>query len=53
VKPYQGYVYAYPHKTAYRPLHPSPSLRDVWAGESLDALFLYRHIPFCEMRCGF
>ncbi|MEU5990311.1 STM4012 family radical SAM protein [Spirillospora sp. NPDC047418] len=53
MKPYQGYVYAYPHKTAYRPLHPSPPLRDVWAGESLDALFLYLHIPFCEMRCGF
>jgi oxygen-independent coproporphyrinogen-3 oxidase len=53
VKPYQGYVYAYPHKTAYRPLDPAPSLRDVWAGESLDSLFLYLHVPFCEMRCGF
>ncbi|WP_433226671.1 STM4012 family radical SAM protein [Actinomadura formosensis] len=53
MKPYQGYVYAYPHKTAYRPLHPSPALRDVWAGESLHALFLYLHVPFCEMRCGF
>ncbi|WP_433473357.1 STM4012 family radical SAM protein [Spirillospora sp. CA-142024] len=51
--PYQGYVYAYPHKTAYRPLHPAPALRDVWAGEPLDALFLYMHVPFCEMRCGF
>ena len=28
-------------------------LRDVWAGERRDALFLYLHIPFCEMRCGF
>ncbi|GGV05996.1 coproporphyrinogen III oxidase [Actinomadura cremea] len=53
VSPYQGYVYAYPHKTAYRPLDPAPALRDVWAGEPLDALFLYLHIPFCEMRCGF
>ncbi|CNE38509.1 oxygen-independent coproporphyrinogen III oxidase HemN [Mycobacterium tuberculosis] len=53
MKPYRGYVYAYPHKTAYRPLHPSPSLRDVWAGEPLDSLFLYLHVPFCEMRCGF
>ncbi|MEV5826181.1 STM4012 family radical SAM protein [Spirillospora sp. NPDC052242] len=51
--PYQGYVYAYPHKTAYRPLDPAPALRDVWAGEPLGALFLYLHIPFCEMRCGF
>ncbi|MEV0974435.1 STM4012 family radical SAM protein [Microtetraspora glauca] len=52
-RPYQGYVYAYPHKTAYRELDPRPRLRDVWAGERTDALFLYLHIPFCEMRCGF
>ncbi|MFD0684879.1 STM4012 family radical SAM protein [Actinomadura fibrosa] len=51
--PYQSYVYAYPHKTAYRPLDPAPPLSDVWAGETLDALFLYLHVPFCEMRCGF
>jgi oxygen-independent coproporphyrinogen-3 oxidase len=51
--PYQGYVYAYPHKTAYRPLDPRPRLADVWAAEDRDALFLYVHVPFCEMRCGF
>jgi oxygen-independent coproporphyrinogen-3 oxidase len=51
--PYRGYVYAYPHKTAYRPLEPSPRLSDVWAAEPRDALFLYLHVPFCEMRCGF
>ena len=51
--PYQGYLYAYPHKTAYRPLRPRPALREVWAGERRDALFLYLHLPFCEMRCGF
>ncbi len=51
--PYQGYLYAYPHKTAYRPLLPRPALREVWAGERRDALFLYLHVPFCEMRCGF
>ncbi|MFI0407900.1 STM4012 family radical SAM protein [Actinomadura sp. 3N508] len=51
---YQAYVYAYPHKTAYRPLPaPLPALRDVWDGERLDSLFLYMHVPFCEMRCGF
>ncbi|QXJ20806.1 STM4012 family radical SAM protein [Actinomadura graeca] len=50
---YQHYVYAYPHKTAYRPLNPPRPLREVWAGEPLDSLFLYLHIPFCEMRCGF
>lgn len=51
--PYQGYLYAYPHKTAYRPLRPRPALREVWAGERRDSLFLYLHLPFCEMRCGF
>ncbi|WDZ82615.1 STM4012 family radical SAM protein [Micromonospora cathayae] len=51
--PYQGYLYAYPHKTAYRPLRPRPALREVWAGQPRDALFLYLHVPFCEMRCGF
>lgn len=51
--PYAGYVYSYPHKTAYRPLSPAPALRDVWRGQDLSALFLYLHIPFCEMRCGF
>lgn len=51
--PYQGYLYSYPHKLAYRGLEPEPPLREVWQGEQLDALFLYAHIPFCEMRCGF
>ncbi|WP_432828337.1 STM4012 family radical SAM protein [Dactylosporangium sp. CA-092794] len=51
--PYQGYLYAYPHKTAYRPLDPRPRLADVWAGEDRSALFLYVHVPYCEMRCGF
>ncbi|WP_432156982.1 STM4012 family radical SAM protein [Streptomyces sp. bgisy153] len=53
VSPYQQYVYAYPHKTAYRPLPDRPSLRSLWAGEPKDALSLYAHIPFCEVRCGF
>jgi oxygen-independent coproporphyrinogen III oxidase len=50
---YHQYVYGYPHKTAYRPLDPVKSLAEVWANEPKDALFLYTHIPFCEMRCGF
>ncbi len=53
MRPYEGYVYAYPHKTAYRPLDPRPPLREVWEQERTDALFLYLHVPFCEMRCGF
>ncbi|MFF5079205.1 STM4012 family radical SAM protein [Actinoplanes sp. NPDC000266] len=51
--PYQGYLYAYPHKTAYRKLEPRPSLAEVWAAEPQDSLFGYVHLPFCEMRCGF
>ena len=51
--PYHSYLYAYPHKTAYRPLDPPISLQSIWADEQRDALFLYIHIPFCEMRCGF
>jgi oxygen-independent coproporphyrinogen-3 oxidase len=50
--PYQGYVYAYPHKTAYRPLGPAP-LHEVWGSEPQSGLFLYIHVPFCTMRCGF
>ena len=50
---YGGYLYAYPHKTAYRPLPRPVPLREAWAAEARDALFLYVHVPFCEMRCGF
>ncbi|MER6531522.1 STM4012 family radical SAM protein [Streptomyces sp. NPDC001508] len=54
VRPYQQYVYAYPHKTAYRPLpRERASLRELWADQPKDALSLYFHIPFCEVRCGF
>ncbi len=51
--PYQAYSYSYPHKTAYRPLQPPRPLREAWAQERRDALFLYLHIPFCSYRCGF
>lgn len=50
---YDGYTYAYPHKTAYRPLDPPVPLARAWAQEPKDSLFLYTHLPFCEMRCGF
>lgn len=50
---FQGYAYAYPHKTAYRRLDPPVPLREVWAAEDTSALFLYAHVPFCEVRCGF
>jgi oxygen-independent coproporphyrinogen III oxidase len=51
--PYQAYTYAYPHKTAYRPLQPAVALDQAWAKQDRSNLFLYLHIPFCEMRCGF
>jgi oxygen-independent coproporphyrinogen III oxidase len=51
--PFQSYAYGYPHKTAYRPFEPLRALKDVWAEEDVRALFLYIHVPFCEMRCGF
>lgn len=50
---YAGYAYAYPHKTAYRALDSPVALREAWASERRDGLFLYLHTPFCEMRCGF
>jgi oxygen-independent coproporphyrinogen-3 oxidase len=49
---FAGYAYSYPHKHSYRRLGPL-SLRSLWAEEKKDALFLYVHLPFCEMRCGF
>lgn len=57
--PYAQYVYGYPHKTAYRPLAPPRELSQLWAHEfesgalRRGSLFLYVHVPFCEMRCGF
>jgi oxygen-independent coproporphyrinogen-3 oxidase len=50
---YHGYLYAYPHKTAYRTLAPSVPLGPVWEAEDRSRLSLYLHVPFCEMRCGF
>lgn len=50
---YDGYAYAYPHKTAYRRIHPAVPLRDAWEKEDKSEVFLYTHLPFCEMRCGF
>ncbi len=51
--PYEQYVYAYPHQKAYRLLEDGPLLSELWSRERLDALSLYVHVPFCEMRCGF
>ncbi|KAA2238414.1 coproporphyrinogen III oxidase family protein [Chitinophaga agrisoli] len=49
---FESYAYSYPHKHSYRRLAPL-SLKELWEPEKKDALFLYVHLPFCEMRCGF
>lgn len=50
---YQGYSYAYPHKTAYRPFDPPVPLAEAWRDEPRNGLFLYLHVPFCGQRCGY
>lgn len=50
---YQGYAYSYPHKMAYRPFDKIKTLEEVWKKENTQNSFLYVHVPFCEMRCGF
>lgn len=51
--PFAGYAYSYPHKHAYRPFEAAIPLQTLWQDEPKEHLFLYVHIPFCEMRCGF
>jgi oxygen-independent coproporphyrinogen-3 oxidase len=51
--PYVAYLYSYPHKTAYRSLDPPIDLGELWSSAIERPLFLYLHVPFCEMRCGF
>lgn len=51
--PFVSYTYSYPHKTAYRVFDSPLSLENLWCQEDRSALFLYLHVPFCEMRCGF
>lgn len=51
--PYVSYLYSYPHKSAYQSFEPPRALDALWAREDRSSLFLYIHVPFCEMRCGF
>jgi len=50
---YRAYSYSYPHKNSYRMLVTTTNWHQAWHNEDKSALFLYVHIPFCEMRCGF
>ena len=50
---YESYAYSYPHKLAYRQFKKPLSIKDVWQNENKSNMFLYIHIPYCEMRCGF
>src|SRR5260370_11691230 len=51
--PYVSYTYSYPHKTAYRTFPAPLRLSELCSKEGRKTAFLYLHIPFCEMRCGF
>lgn len=48
---YQQYMYNYPHKTAYRPIHAD--LRDYFSQLKTTDNTLYIHLPFCETKCGY
>lgn len=50
---FQSYLYSYPHKTAYRHFAEKIDLATLWQAERRDALFLYTHIPFCELKCAY
>jgi len=47
-----SYVYGYPSKRAYRPVHPARTVAEAW-GDAPSRLNLYVHIPFCRYRCAF
>lgn len=49
---YKQYMYSYPHKTAYHPLH-GIDLADYLQRAAKKPLSLYVHIPFCETKCGY
>jgi oxygen-independent coproporphyrinogen III oxidase len=53
VSEFSTYAYSYPHKSSYQRLSPPVPIGAAWQDEGVNALSLYVHIPFCEMRCGF
>lgn len=50
---YVGYMYSYPHKTAYRTLTPPVSLSPYLERLEGREASLYFHIPFCAHKCGY
>ncbi|WNF29190.1 radical SAM protein [Streptomyces sp. C11-1] len=49
--------YAYPSRSAYRPLNGTRTIREIWAEDlqrhPVPELNLYLHVPFCRYKCGF
>ncbi len=52
MNPYVQYMYSYPHKTAYRPLH-GVHLKDYAAYLAGGGHGMYLHVPFCQAKCGY
>ncbi|WUW26057.1 radical SAM protein [Streptomyces sp. NBC_01463] len=49
--------YAYPSRSAYRPLNGTRNIGEIWAEDlqrhPVPELNLYLHVPFCRYKCGF
>ncbi|WP_285564061.1 radical SAM protein [Streptomyces sp. RTGN2] len=49
--------YAYPSRSAYRPLNGTLNIGEIWAEDlqrhPVPELNLYLHVPFCRYKCGF
>ncbi|OIJ99826.1 coproporphyrinogen-III oxidase family protein [Streptomyces monashensis] len=49
--------YAYPSRSAYRPLNGAWNIQEIWAEDlkrhPVPELNLYLHVPFCRYKCGF
>ena len=52
-KAYLGYMYSYPHKTAYREFSPPVQIATYLTEMTGREGGLYFHIPFCTHKCGF
>lgn len=50
--PYRQYMYAYPHKRAYRKFDKA-DIRQYLCHLAANTNHLYIHLPFCHTKCGF